>query len=106
MATIGNGGTGYTIGDVLTVTGGTTAEPAQQFTVATVSAGVVTSVTATRFASYSVLPTNPASTTGGTGTGATFNLVSWGVSGFTITNAGSGYIEQPTVSFSGGGGKR
>jgi len=53
---------------------------------------------------YTVAPTNPVSVTGGTGTSATFTL-GWGVnSTFTITAAGSGYVEQPTVSFSGGGG--
>jgi hypothetical protein len=49
------------------------------------------------------LPTNPVSVTGGTGSGATFN-VTWAVQSLTITNAGSGYVEQPTVTFSGGGG--
>jgi hypothetical protein len=38
------------------------------------------------------------------GTGATFTLNFSVSSGFTITNAGSGYVEQPTVTFSGGGG--
>jgi hypothetical protein len=42
--------------------------------------------------------------TGGTGTGATFTP-NFGVQPtITITNAGSGYVEQPTVTFSGGGG--
>jgi hypothetical protein len=51
------------------------------------------------------MPTNPVSVTGGTGSGATFNATAWGVAPtFTITNAGSGYVEQPTVTFSGGGG--
>jgi hypothetical protein len=67
-----------------------------------VSAGVVTSVTRTQ-GNYLVLPTNPISVTGGTGSGATLNLT-WLFQSATITNAGSGYVEQPTVSFSGGGG--
>jgi len=101
-ATIASGGTGYTVSDVLTVSGGT--GTAVQLTVATVSSGVITSVTITNFGSYSTAPTNPVSVTGGTGSSATFNL-SYGVNTvFTITNAGSGYVEQPTVTFSGGGG--
>ena len=103
-ATIQSGGTGYTVGDVLTMVGGTPVAGGGTFTVATVSSGVVTSVTILTFANYSALPTNPVSTTGGTGTGCTLN-VTYLISGtFTITNAGSGYVEQPTVTFSGGGG--
>lgn len=106
---VSSGGTGYTVGDVLTVSGGTVA-PAQlstQVTVSTVSAGVITAVTVSRFGTYSVLPTNPSSVTGGTGSGATFDFtyaISGAATNFTITNAGSGYVEQPTVTFSGGGG--
>lgn len=101
---ITNGGTGYTVGDVLTVTGGTYTIQ-QTFTVTSVSGGVITGVSGNG-ASYSVLPSNPVLVTGGTGSGATFTIT-WGLaanSTFTITNAGSGYIEQPTVTFSGGGG--
>jgi hypothetical protein len=103
-ATVQSGGTGYAVNDVLTVVGGTYSSQAT-FTVSSVSGGVVTAVTlSSGGTSYSVLPTNPVSTTGGTGSGCTLNITSWGVSTFTITNAGSGYVEQPTVSFSGGGG--
>ena len=103
-ATIGSGGTGYTLNDVITISGGTTGASAV-CTVSAVSGGVVTAVTFTSFGTYTVLPTNPASTTGGTGTGLTLNLGGTFVNtGFTITNAGSGYVEQPTVTFSGGGG--
>jgi hypothetical protein len=105
VTSIASGGTGYTVGDVLTVSGGTAPSQTTQLTVATVSSGVITSVTITRFGTYTVTPTNPASVTGGTGSSATFNLNYAVQSGtFTITNAGSGYIEQPTITFSGGGG--
>jgi hypothetical protein len=99
--TIVSGGTGYTVGDVLTIAGGT-GTPAT-LTVSTVSSGVITGVTGTTSGLYSATPTNPVSVTGGSGSGATFNLT-YGVNTLTITNAGSGYIEQPTVTFSGGGG--
>jgi hypothetical protein len=99
---ISSGGTGYTVGDVLTVVGGT--GTAVVLTVGTVSAGVITAVTISNFGAYSVAPSNPMTVTGGTGTGATFTP-NFGVQqGITITNAGSGYVEQPTISFSGGGG--
>jgi hypothetical protein len=100
-ATVQAGGTGYTVGNVLTVvggTGGTCTVP-----VTAVSGGVVTAVGTPNFAQFTVLPTNPVSTTGGTGSGCTLNLT-YGVTAPTITNAGSGYVEQPTVTFSGGGG--
>jgi hypothetical protein len=101
--TVSNGGTGYTVGDVLTMVGGTFTA-AGTCTVATVSSGVITAVTATSTGTYTAAPTNPASVTGGTGTSATFTLIFGVLSTFTITAAGSGYIEQPTVTFSGGGG--
>jgi len=101
-STVASGGTGYTVGDTLTVVGGTYTTQAT-FTVSAVSGGVVTSITRVGGAGYSVLPSSPASTTGGTGTGATINML-WTVGTPTITNAGSGYVEQPTVTFSGGGG--
>jgi hypothetical protein len=106
-ATVQTGGTGYTVNDVLTVTGGTPLSSATTLTVTSVSGGVITGISATSQSTYTALPTNPVSVTGGTGSGATFNLT-WGVvtgaTGYSITTAGSGYVEQPTVTFSGGGG--
>jgi len=103
-ATVQSGGTGYTNGDVLTLVGGTPASAAATFTVTGVTGNVITSVSSTNFLTYTVLPTNPVSVTGGTGTLATLNVTYYVQSIFTITNAGSGYVEQPTVTFSGGGG--
>jgi len=101
--TITSGGTGYTAGDTLTLVGGT--GTASTLTVSTVSGGVITAISTATQGAYSVVPTNPISVTGGTGSGATFTINSYGIySIFTITNAGSGYVEQPTVTFSGGGG--
>lgn len=102
---ISSGGTGYTVGDILTVSGGTFINSAPQaIRVDAVSGGVITGISISVFGQYTVLPTNPVSVTGGTGTGATFNLSNWSYTGHTITNAGSGYTSQPTVTFSGGGG--
>jgi len=101
--TLGSGGTGYTAGNVLTIVGGVFST-AIQITVSTVSAGVITAFTVSQAGSgYTTLPTNPASVTGGSGSGATFNLA-WFVNTISLATAGSGYIEQPTVTFSGGGG--
>ena len=104
-ATIAGGGTGYTVSDVITVVGGTPTTVGATFTVTAVSSGVITSVSALNFGAYTALPTNPVSVTGGTGSGATLN-VTYGVSfgAYTITTAGSGYVEQPTITVSGGGG--
>jgi len=100
--TVASGGTGYTVGNVLTVTGGSTGNCT--LTVTAVSSGAVTAATLATTVSYTALPTNPVSVTGGTGSGATFNLTYGIGNSLTITNAGSGYVEQPTVTFSGGGG--
>ena len=102
-ASVSAGGTGYTVGDVISVTGGTlfSGTPAT-LTVATLSGSAIATVTITNAGAYTVLPTNPVSITGGTGSGATFTL-GWGVGNvFNITNAGSGYVEQPTITFSSG----
>ncbi len=97
-------GTGYTIGNTLTAVGGT--GNAYSFTVTSVdgSGGITGGSTIVNYGDYTVTPTNPVTFTGGSGTGFTSNMT-WTVgSTFNITNAGSGYVEQPTVTFSGGGG--
>ena len=104
--TVSNTGTSgtYNTGDVLTVSGGTFTTAAT-ITI-TASGGLVTGVSAFTAGAYTVYPgASPVATTSiGTGVGATFTLV-FGISNvFTITAAGSGYVEQPTVTLSSGGG--
>lgn len=67
--TIGAGGSGYAVNDVLTLAGGT----GGQVTVTTVNAGVITGINITAAGSgYSIA--NGVATSGGTGTGATVNV--------------------------------
>ena len=105
--TVQAAGTGYVVGNTLTVVGGTSSVTAQLRVDAINGSGGVTATSfVTSAGAYSVLPTNPVSVTGGAGSGATFNITQWFFAsvGPIITNAGSGYVEQPTVTFSGGGG--
>jgi len=67
-------GSGYAVGDILTVTGGTFTTAAQLKVVSVTGAGGITAVTVTDGGTYTSSPANPASVTGGTGTGAIFNL--------------------------------
>ena len=105
--TVQAAGTGYVVGNTLTVVGGTSSTAAQLRVDSIDGSGGVTATSFVNTAgAYSVLPTNPVSVTGGAGSSATFNITQWffASAGPLITNAGSGYVEQPTVTFSGGGG--
>jgi len=68
-----NGGTGYAVGNVLTLSGGSPTT-ATQLTVTAVSSGVITGVSITTAGSYPYggTPNNCAPVTGGAGTNATF----------------------------------
>lgn len=63
---INAGGTGYSDNDIVTVGGGTFTRAAT-FRVVSQSAGVVTAIEVVDPGEYTVLPSNPASVTGGTG---------------------------------------
>lgn len=94
------GGTGYAIGNTITLAGGTSTQ-AVILTVTSVSAGVITGVSISTAGSYSALPTNPiaqASTTG-SGTGATFNITSWGIESIVMGITGTNYANA-TISLS------
>jgi len=103
--TLNSGGSGYAIGDTITLTGGTFSQ-AVVLTVATLSGSAVATFTTSNAGTYTVLPSNPVAqgSTSGSGTGANFNITAYGVrtTAYTITGAGSGYVEQPTVTFSSG----
>jgi hypothetical protein len=85
------GGTGYVVGDVVTISGGTSTIPAQA-RVLTAPAGVVGTVAIENSGVYTVAPaTSGAATTGGTGTGLTLNT----------TNASNGWVAQRTLQLAG-----
>lgn len=69
-AAVAAGGSGYAIGNTITLTGGAV------LTVSSVSSGAVTGVSITTPGSYASVPSNPVgqTATSGSGTGATFNL--------------------------------
>ncbi len=90
-------GTGYTIGDVLSLVGGT--GTATEITVNTVGgSGEVTSFTITDPGDYTVTPgSGGVTTTGGTGAGATFDPA-YEVIYITVTAPGDDYTSAPTIS--------
>lgn len=104
--TINSAGSGYAVGDTITLTGGT----ADTFAVLEVTGetgGAIDSVTVDTKGQYSSLPANPVSqsSTSGSGTGADFNISSWNFTNVVIDTAGSGYQDDPVVTVSGGGGE-
>jgi len=69
------GGTGYVVGEILTLVGGTVETTAGTFEVLTEAAGVVLTVKPVNIGDYSELPTSPVATTASaSGTGATLDL--------------------------------
>jgi hypothetical protein len=97
------GGSGYKVGDVLTVTGGAQTVVAT-LTVATItgngSTGPIGTLTVSQGGTYSVIPPNYVSVSGGTGTGAT-PILTWAVSAINVTGGGTGYTSAPTVTIGG-----
>lgn len=115
ITSVAAGGTGYVVGDILNVSGGTSVVGAQ-LEVLAVSSGAVTSARIRNAGLYTSTPANAVSVTGGSGTGATFNL-SWGTNGWTSRRAtncpeavqsatvaagGTGYAVNDVLTVSGG----
>lgn len=103
---INAGGTGYTVGDILTVSGGTVvAGLTLTLEVTSVAAGVIDGIRIFDCGAYSSNPTNPVAVTGGTGADdATFNITfstqNWTVNRNVASSTST--IDNPTIS--GGGG--
>ena len=94
---IAAGGTGYAVGNTLTVVGGLGQIDAE-LTVSTVSSGVITGVTISNAGQYSEIPTNPVSVTGGGGSAATFNLTFDNPYKFWVHEVGTDEIDGLTLN--------
>lgn len=98
VSSIDSGGSAtYVVGDVLTVSGGTSTVDAE-LTVTGVDAGIVTSAVVSEKGNYTALPSNPVSTTGGGGSGATFNLSSETIS-YVLTESQISFDESSGRGF-------
>lgn len=97
-ASIQAAGTGYTAGDILTIVGGTSSTVAKIKVDSVGGGGDITSILVETDidgdeGNYSVIPANPVSVTGGTGTTATFNLT-WDYRGVVLgVDAADGPID-------------
>ena len=103
------GGSGYLVGDSITLDGGTftTATVVNVASVTSVNGivGEITGVTVSTPGSYSVVPNNRVaqnSTNSVNGAGADFRVF-WGVEAVGVTAPGTGYTGPATVSFANGG---
>jgi len=106
FASIVTGGNNYTVGDTLTVNGGTGTSATLQV-LAVSSNGTITKVSISNQGNYTVIPTNLNANpvTGGSGTGATFKLV-MGVASAAVGSGGAGYVNgnRAMAVVSGNGG--
>jgi hypothetical protein len=93
-ANIVAGGSGYNVGDVLTVTGGAFSAAATIQVTSIGALGIITGATVASEGSYTAVPGNPVSATGGAGMNANFNLSFTAVTGVTITQVGA-YTSTP-----------
>jgi len=95
-------GTGYTAGDVLTLSGGQYAIPVE-LTVTGETGGVIDTVSITNAGNYTVTPADPVAATGGTGVDAAFNVTFNQPYNFWIhevgTDAINGQSQQPILSY-------
>lgn len=75
VETIDNGGSGYSVDDVLTVLSGTFSDQAELTVTSVDGSGIITGVSVSTEGDYSALPSNPVSVSGGGGSSASFTLV-------------------------------
>lgn len=102
-ASVADASTGYAVDDVLTVDGGAATTAAQMVVDTVGGSGEVTGVSAANTGAYTVLPSNPVSVTGGTGTGATFDLTFGTTYKFWVHEVGANEVdntdERPIQSY-------
>jgi len=91
---VGNRGTGYAVGNVLTLVGGTFTTTATATVAAVDTNGAIIDFTYTP-GSYTVLPANPVAVTGGAGTGAAITTAAWRILTVNVTGAGTNYKPFP-----------
>lgn len=101
-AVVSAAGTGYTVGDTLTATGGTFTFAAT-FVVTAVAAGLVTALRLSNGGAYTVNPGTPVSTTGGTGTGCTVTVTFLTTGWTAVRNTTPGGEKEVILQGSGGG---
>ena len=92
------GGTGYTVGDTLTLVGGL-GQISTELTVSTVGgSGAITAVTITNAGQYTEIPVNPVSVTGGSGSAATFDMTFDNPYKFWVHEVGTDEIDGLTLN--------
>jgi hypothetical protein len=103
QAQVNTGGTGYAVDDLLFLSGGDGVSAV--FRVAQTVNGAVTQVIIEQAGAYVVLPTLLAApiTSDQEGFGCTLNL-SMGITQIDVQSAGTGYVNPPLITITGGGG--
>ena len=103
LASLTAGGTGYNVGDLVTISGGTVVTPAVIKVAAITAGGVISGINLVTTGEYTASPANPAASTSPYGTGATFTL-NFGIGPIVSVTPGSGYTSAPSVAVTLGGG--
>lgn len=104
LAQVNNRGIGYTLGDSLLVSGGAGLSNCTIQVTEIDANGTIRGFNITARGSYTSLPVLTANNAyGGTGAGASFDLV-FGINTVSVQTSGSGYPVPPLVIFSGGNG--
>lgn len=102
-AAISNAGSGYAVGNTITLAGGTFTTAAV-LTVTSVNTGAVTGFTITTPGVYSAIAASlTQGSTSGSGINFALNTVTWGVQSIVVGTPGTGYTTAP-ISFTGGTG--
>lgn len=91
-------GTGYAVGNTLTVVGGNNIFPVELTVTSIGGSGAITGVSITNAGSYITTPTNPVAVTGGAGSSATFNLTFINPYKFWVHEVGTDEIDGTLIN--------